>query len=164
MSALCIKIKANLTFKWGLTAVVIIVLCRGLNPRNKRNMNIFGYREDLNYFSMIWFWLFTCDQYDQIWRNFTTLAKFKSIWQMFECLFSIWQNFGPTLVNVLFCWANFHCCKQPKLNKPSRHLVTLFSYLSLISKPDLLSFSLQWKSKYWTKNPTNRLNEPISNR
>ena len=31
-------------------------------------------------------------QCDQIWRNFTTLQKFTSLWQHFDRIFIIWQN------------------------------------------------------------------------
>ena len=30
-------------------------------------------------------------------RNFASLAKFKTLWQSFEDLFSIWLNYSPTL-------------------------------------------------------------------
>ena len=42
-------------------------------------------------------------QCDQILRNFTTLAKLSNLRQVAEGLFSVWQNFGPTLA-TLFCF------------------------------------------------------------
>ena len=43
-------------------------------------------------------------QCDQIWQKSTTLAKFKTLRQLFEGLVSVGHNFEPTL-------ANFHCSK-----------------------------------------------------
>ena len=34
---------------------------------------------------------------DHIWRNFASLTKFQNSWRSIEGLFSIWQNFKPTL-------------------------------------------------------------------
>ena len=48
-------------------------------------------------------------QCDQIWRNSTTLAKIKSLWQLFNGLFSIWHYFYHTLPDFQCHWANFHC-------------------------------------------------------
>ena len=42
---------------------------------------------------------YTQYQSDQIWRNFATLTKSKSLWQNFEGMFSIWQYYEPALVN-----------------------------------------------------------------
>ena len=39
--------------------------------------------------------------------------NFKSIWPIFMSL----QNFEPTLKHLLLYWANFHCCKWPKIEK-----------------------------------------------
>ena len=36
-------------------------------------------------------------QSDHIWRNFTTLAKVTSLWQIFDGLFLFWQNDETTL-------------------------------------------------------------------
>ena len=78
-------------------------------------------------------------QYDQIWRTFANLGYFKSIWQLFEDIFGIWQNletyFGQKCavwnassatilkkyrakfwnVKKMCCLAKFHCCKWPTL-------------------------------------------------
>ena len=37
---------------------------------------------------------------DQIWRNFAIMAKFSKSWANFEGLFTIWENFGPTLAKL----------------------------------------------------------------
>ena len=37
------------------------------------------------------------NQCDQVWRNFATLAKIKSLWPFFEGLFNIWKNCEPNL-------------------------------------------------------------------
>ena len=47
-------------------------------------------------------------QCDQIWRNFATLAKTLKSWAIFEGLFTIWENFGQTLANLVCHWASFH--------------------------------------------------------
>ena len=39
------------------------------------------------------------NQCDQIWRNFATLQNLQSLGRIFEGLFTIWQNFKPTLAN-----------------------------------------------------------------
>ena len=58
-------------------------------------------------------------QCDQIWRNFATFAKhiktLAKFWGFIK--YSIWQNFEPTLANVLCKCTNFHCCKWP--NNPT---------------------------------------------
>ena len=54
-------------------------------------------------------------QCDQIWRIFATLAKMSKSWAIFEGLFPILENFGPTLANLLHYWANFYCCKWPNI-------------------------------------------------
>ena len=51
--------------------------------------------------------------------------KFTSLWQIFDCLFLIWQNAEPTFANLWHYWAIFHCCKWPNIEKQSNHLVTL---------------------------------------
>ena len=52
----------------------------------------------------------------------TSVTKFGEISQLFQKprsfykgggLFSVWQNFEPTLANLLCYWANFHYCKRP---------------------------------------------------
>ena len=64
-------------------------------------------------------------QCDQIWRNFTTLAKVNESLANFYGLFPIWQNAYPTLANLWHYWANFQFCKWPNIDKWSNHLVTL---------------------------------------
>ena len=32
----------------------------------------------------------------------------QSLGQFFQCLFTIWQNFEPTLANFVYFWANFN--------------------------------------------------------
>ena len=54
-----------------------------------------------------------------LWQKFTIFC------QICDCLFPIWQNAEPTLANLWHYWANFHCCKWPKIEKWSNHLVTL---------------------------------------
>ena len=46
----------------------------------------------------------------------------------------IWHNYEPYLLNLICYLANFHCCKWPKLNKPSGHLVTLFEWKKMSIK------------------------------
>ena len=47
-------------------------------------------------------------QCDQIWRNFGSVAKSSKSWSIIGGLFTIWQNFEPTLANFVYFWANFH--------------------------------------------------------
>ena len=54
-----------------------------------------------------------CDQCDLIWRHFATLAKRR--WQTFDTVSSDCQNFQYTLAKVVFCWANIHFSKWPKI-------------------------------------------------
>ena len=64
------------------------------------------------------FFLGGCVQCDQIWRNFTALAKIiTSLWQFFDSLFLMWQNAVSTLANLLHYWANFPYYKWPKNGK-----------------------------------------------
>ena len=42
-----------------------------------------------------------------LWHNF------KSLGQIFEGLFSIWQSFNLTLAKMLCYWASFHRCRWP---------------------------------------------------
>ena len=46
------------------------------------------------------------NQWDQIWRNFTTLTKFKAL--AIFVLFILQKN-KSTLANFLCYWAHFHC-------------------------------------------------------
>ena len=62
-------------------------------------------------------------QCDQIWQNFKVFGKIS------ELLFRIWQNFVPTLVNLLWYWGNFHCCKWTKLSEPSGYTASKSSAL-----------------------------------
>ena len=58
-----------------------------------------NYNEPINFVTLL---LLLVDQCDQIWRNFATLAKGKnSLWQAFEGLLSVCQDFEPTLAQ--FC-------------------------------------------------------------
>ena len=43
--------------------------------------------------------------------------NFKKFWPFLEQLFSIWQNCEPTLANILYFWANFHCSQWPNIEK-----------------------------------------------
>ena len=43
--------------------------------------------------------------------------KFKGLWQFVKGLFSIWENFEPTLANSFWNRTNFACCKWPELEK-----------------------------------------------
>ena len=55
-----------------------------------------------------------------LWRNTISLVHF------FGDYFNISQNYEPTLVNFLYCWANIHWCKGPKIDRiVNSHLVTL---------------------------------------
>ena len=72
-------------------------------------------------------------QCDQIWLNFSTLAKFKKSLGNFCCgliskLASVCTNFG----NLLCYWANSHCCKWQKIAKLSGRLVTLSTSHSIL--------------------------------
>ena len=73
----------------------------------------------------------------------TRLGEISPLWQnlkVFEqlkkALFTIWQNFEPTLSNILCFWANLHSYKWPNIEKHSSHLVTLTTSLgqSLVSR------------------------------
>ena len=62
----------------------------------------------------------------------TRLSEISPLWQNFEvfgqllkALFTILQNFEPTLANNLCFWANLFSCKWPNIEKYSSHLVTL---------------------------------------
>ena len=65
------------------------------------------------------------DQCDQIWRNSTSLAKFKKSWVIFLRLISIWQTLEPNLANFYAFMAIFCSCKWANIEKWSSHLVTL---------------------------------------
>ena len=45
--------------------------------------------------------------------KFATLAKCP----IFEGLFTIWKDFGPSLANFVLHWANFQRCKRPNVEK-----------------------------------------------
>ena len=70
-----------------------------------------------------------CQQCDQIWKKFhNTLEKKLNVFGYFsESLFSIWQNFEPSLVTLPFvCYsADLYYKKLPNIYKSSSHLVTL---------------------------------------
>ena len=68
-------------------------------------------------------------QCDQIYRNFAIMAKHIAcdFGKFLMVLCNIWQNFEPTLANVLCYVANFNCCKRPKILWLSSRLVTLIS-------------------------------------
>ena len=61
----------------------------------------------------------TFGDFSPLWQNIQSLG------QVFQGLFTIWQNFGPTLVNFVCPWANFRWWKWPNAEKESSHLVTL---------------------------------------
>ena len=74
--------------------------------------------QDHNFVQNVW----PTTQCDQTWRNFATLAKFrhfgkilKVFGQLLKALFTIWQNFEPTLANILCYWANLHPYKWPNI-------------------------------------------------
>ena len=71
------------------------------------------------------FWCMTDEQSDQIWRNFTILAKFYIFWQSLEGLFSIWQNCTQILAIIIAKCQTFIVLNGQKLEKQSSHLVTL---------------------------------------
>ena len=50
-------------------------------------------------------------------KNLSLWQKCTSLWQCFDSSFLICQNAEPTLVNLWPCWANFHCCKWPNIEK-----------------------------------------------
>ena len=50
--------------------------------------------------------------------------KFKTLWQFFEGLFSIWRNPELTLVKFKCYWANSHGCKWAIIEKLTSYLVT----------------------------------------
>ena len=58
--------------------------------------------------------LFSVTRFGEIlplWHNF------KSIGQIFEGLFSIWQIIILTLAKMLCYWASFHCYRRPDASK-----------------------------------------------
>ena len=44
-----------------------------------------------------------------LWHNLQSLGQF------LDGLFTIWQNFEPTLASFIYFWANFHRCKWPNV-------------------------------------------------
>ena len=70
--------------------------------------------------------------------------KFTSRWQIFDGLFLIWQNAQPTLANLWHNWDNFHCCKWPKIEIKSNHLVTLITVEKLYDEDLLLAGESLW--------------------
>ena len=48
-------------------------------------------------------------------QNFATLAKFQSIWQKIEVIFSTWQNVTLLWSFIYANGANFHHCKWPNI-------------------------------------------------
>ena len=65
------------------------------------------------------------------------LAKFwnlgkknKRFRRLLEQLFSIWQNCEPTLANIWYFWANFHCSKWPNIEI----IIAIWSHWLLISR------------------------------
>ena len=64
------------------------------------------------------------DQWGLIWQNYTVLAKIKSLWKIFEGLFSIWHSFEPTLAQFFMLLGIFYSSKSPNVEKniePSGH-------------------------------------------
>ena len=55
-----------------------------------------------------------------LWHNF------KSLGEIFQGLFSIWQNFDPTVGKMFYIWVSFECCRWPNILTQFKHLVTLF--------------------------------------
>ena len=54
----------------------------------------------------------------------TLRQNFQALRQFFEGLISVGQNFEPTLANLLYYLANFHCSKWPNIEQiiyPSGH-------------------------------------------
>ena len=58
-----------------------------------------------------------CTQCYQIWENFDTLAKKLNVPGYFKGLFNNWQNFEPSLVNLLSDSAIFHRWKWPNIGQ-----------------------------------------------
>ena len=63
-------------------------------------------------------------QCDQIWRNIALWQNFQSLGQLYEWLFPIWENSGPTLANfvngqivknILAIWS--HCSYAERQRK-----------------------------------------------
>ena len=73
---------------------------------------------------------FTQVQYDQIWRNSTSLAKEIKVLNNILRV-SIQQTFVPNLTRFYAIMAIFRSCKWPNVKKISSHLVTLPRYISL---------------------------------
>ena len=87
---------------------------------------IFGLKWKTTFFMFGYFWknlgnfliqhlvpLHADHQCDQIWRNFATRTNIQYLWQIFEGLCNVWQNFEPTLANYYTIWCIV-----------TRHLVT----------------------------------------
>ena len=69
----------------------------------------------------------------------------KSMHHRFYLIFSIWQHFEPTLAYFYALW-HFHCCKWPKLKKPSGHTTTTAacnSWCCLLGRL-VAAFGLSW--------------------
>ena len=64
-------------------------------------------------------------QCDQIWFNFTTLIRFKSILRSNQCLCGIWQNIEPGLFIFYSIGQIFIVANDQKQNKLVSHPVTL---------------------------------------
>ena len=76
------------------------------------------------YFS-IW-WVFSEQIYDVYgWQCDQIWQKFISLWQFFEGLFNIWQNFEPTLSTFYVIGQKFIVVKGQILKGKPSHLVTL---------------------------------------
>ena len=54
-------------------------------------------------------------QRDQIWRNFTTLAKLWKSLGNFSKLNLVLEKNQQSLVKLVCFWANLHCCKWPNI-------------------------------------------------
>ena len=122
--------KCNKNFYWIFKFRQFSQKCKNFEdapPPSKKNSNIF-WQNSKNGFFFEFFTLFlrfrtsSEFQYDQIRRNFATLAIFLKFSSNFVYgLFSIWQTFAPTLA-FLYGWTYYHSCYCQRLNS---HLVTL---------------------------------------
>ena len=108
-----------------------------------------------------------CNQCNQIWRNFATLAKCSNSLAILEGIFSTRQNIEDTLVIFLYYWANGHRCKGPNIWQSGHTLCTLcFTFLQCII---VVVYTLNWGRCWlgyslvslWNKDMTRPLSSDI---
>ena len=91
-------------------------------------------------------------QCDTICQNFATLVIFIKSLATFEGLFRFFQNFEPTLAQILFHWPNVQSCKRLNIDHnilSSGHTVCMslsMCLCHLISLFPLLYFTSIWMS------------------